>query len=432
MRCAVLGMLTALVMAIVPAGGHAEPAFEDFFREHSMPMMIIAVDDGEILRANPAAENFYGFPSIEGMNINEINLLTPQQIEQEMKLAATSQRNHLFFRHRLGDGQVRVMGVYSKPFSYDGRDTLISAVYDTSDFDPAAERHYIARVEEQVDLQTGQLRDAKALQFWLALTGGITQTLIIAVLVIVVLRLRRASRENTKLVEEISFRNRELERLGDVMAHHFQEPSRRLVSLTQQLSAPAGDRESGKAVVVDFIQDQARKLSDLVSDVQRYLGLDRTTPVMSVLDTPSVLAQSYEQTDTLRDMRQEATLEQPEALPPVYFDHRRLVLIFRILLHNAWTYRRHDRPLVVRVTARTHNQRIEICVADNGTGIAPEYRQQALGLFTRVVPNASSPTGTGMGLALVAKALRPVGGHVRIDDGIDGGTAVIFDLPAGR
>lgn len=424
--------ILAVLFLTLSANTHADLAFETFFSKHSMPMMIIAVEDGQILRANPAARAFYGFSEVAGMNINQINTLTPDQVEQEMHRAATLERNHLFFRHRLADGQVRVMGVYSEPFEYRGQDTLISAVYDTSDFDPAAERHYIARVEEQVDLQTEQLQQAKTLQFWLAVAGALTQTVIIAVLIVVILRLRRAYRKNDELLGELSFRNGELERLGDVMAHHFQEPSRRLVSLSQQLVRrdAAPDRLQDQAVVVGFIQEQARRLSELVSDVQRYLGLDRARPVMTVLDTGSVLEQAYAQTNTLADMRQQARLETPAPLPAVYFDHRRLVLIFRILLHNAWVYRRADRPLVVRITAGSRHDRIELRIADNGSGIAPEYRLQALELFTRLVPTASE--GTGMGLALVAKALRPVGGRIRIEDGMDGGTAIIFDLPAAR
>jgi len=65
--------------------------------------------------------------------------------------------------------------------------------------------------------------------------------------------------------------------------------------------------------------------------------------------------------------------------------------------------------------------------ADNGSGIAPEYRSQVLGLFTRLVP--SSVPGTGMGLALAYKITTLVGGDLHIEDGLDGGICVVFDLP---
>jgi signal transduction histidine kinase len=65
--------------------------------------------------------------------------------------------------------------------------------------------------------------------------------------------------------------------------------------------------------------------------------------------------------------------------------------------------------------------------ADNGSGIAPEYRAQVFDLFTRLVPN--NIPGTGMGLALVRKIVLQTGGCVAVNDGIDGGTCIAFDLP---
>ncbi|MBF0471172.1 MAG: ATP-binding protein [Gammaproteobacteria bacterium] len=73
--------------------------------------------------------------------------------------------------------------------------------------------------------------------------------------------------------------------------------------------------------------------------------------------------------------------------------------------------------------------RARFSVADNGSGIAPEYRQQVFELFTRLVP--SSIPGTGMGLALARKMVHLVGGKIAVEEGIDGGAAIVFDLPTG-
>ncbi|NOG32461.1 PAS domain S-box protein [Halomonas sp. TBZ9] len=215
------------------------PDFDAFFNQHSTPMWMIDVETGIIERANPAAKTFYGFEQLEGMHINKINMLNSAQINSEIRRAAEAERNHLYFRHRLADGSIKVMGIYTDPFEIDGREVLISSLYDTSDFEASAERHYIQRVEEQIDLQTAELQAARQRTFWIAVIGTTVQLGIIALLVALLLRLRRAQRENKRLIKELSFRNRELERLSQVMAHHFQEPSRRLVSFAQQLSPAA-------------------------------------------------------------------------------------------------------------------------------------------------------------------------------------------------
>jgi signal transduction histidine kinase len=404
-----------------------------FFEQHPTPMWMIAVDSGEILRANTAAQAFYGFDSLAGMNIDQINMLTPEQIEVELQQAAQTERNHLYFRHRLASGEVKVMGVYTDRFHVDGREVLVSSLYDTSDFDSSAERHYIQRVEEQVDLQTQQLQASRQRTFWLAVGATLLQLGVIAILVVILMRLRGSERENRRLIDELSFRNGELERLSHVMAHHFQEPSRRLVSFAQQLSDKLGAGvDETTRTAVGFIDSQAKRLSDLVSDVQRYLSLDRLEPRMENIDPHAVLEHVYVTEPILAQARGENVLQVPHRLPNVYADAQQLRMMFRTLLYNAWLYRDPARALTVRVTAHQEADRVVFCVADNGMGIAPEYRDQVLDMFSRLVPNNGQYPGTGMGLALVVKALRCVGGEVAIKDGMDGGTAVVFDLPAKR
>ncbi|MDR5897571.1 HAMP domain-containing sensor histidine kinase [Halomonas vilamensis] len=438
----------AIILMWLPITAWAMPDFETFFEQHPTPMWMIAVESGEIVKANQAAKTFYGFERLEGMDIDEINMLTPEQVEQELRRVALADRNHLFFRHRLANGEVKVMGVYSDRFDVEGREVLISSLYDTSDFDSSAERHYVARVEEQVDLQTQQLQDARQREFWLGIGATLLQLGVIAILVVILLRLRRAQRENRRLIDELSFRNQELERLSQVMAHHFQEPSRRLVSFAQQLSQQLSQQPSQEPsqrdarlmtdedndemlMAVGFIERQAKQLKELVSEIQRYLSLD-VKPKPETLDSGQVIEVVCRDAPELAEMRREATVEIPQRLPPVTADVRQFKLIFRALLHNAWLYRDPERPLKIRITARTLDERVQFRVEDNGSGIAPEYREQVFDIFSRLVPHSDQYPGTGMGLALVVKALRNFDGHIAIEDGISGGTAIVFDLPLAR
>ncbi|EWG98944.1 hypothetical protein Q427_27800 [Halomonas sp. BC04] len=396
-------------------------------------MWMIAVEDGVIFRANPAAHAFYGYEDLTEFNIRDINLLTPEQIEAEIQLAGQVGRDHLFMRHRLADGSVKVMGIYTQRRMYEGQEVLLSSLYDTSEFESTAERHYIERVEEQVDLQTAQLHEAKQLQMRLAWSAALAQAVVIGILVVVLLRLRGAQRENRTLIGELSFRNRELERLSHAMAHHFQEPSRRLVSFAQQLERRIGDSDDDASrVAVDFIGSQARRLSTLVADVQRYLSLDSMPQVLQDISPRAVLDEVYQRDEQLSELRRSNALVIQSPLPDVYYDAKRLALIFRLLLHNAWQYRDPQRPLEVRVSALQFDGRVSLAIEDNGMGIEPEYRTQVLEMFARLKPNSEQYPGTGMGLALVVKALRQVEGQVRIEVGPQGGTRIVFDLPAAR
>jgi signal transduction histidine kinase len=116
-----------------------------------------------------------------------------------------------------------------------------------------------------------------------------------------------------------------------------------------------------------------------------------------------------------------------EPLPTVRLTEKLLGELFAILLDNAQRYRHAERSLRIEVSATVTEGRAIFRVADNGSGIAPEYREQVFALFTRLVPN--SIPGTGMGLALVRKIVQQAGGNIAIVDGLDGGACFVFDLP---
>ena len=226
--------------------------------------------------------------------------------------------------------------------------------------------------------------------------------------------------------EALAQSNAELTRLGVVMAHHFQEPSRRLVSFAKRLqekSALVSDDDSRQSL--EFIEQQAERLSVLVHDAQHYLSLESTkVDAGETVDSGIVLRQRIAATET-----RQAEIIIREPLPRVSLDAKRLADIFAILLDNALRYSRTEYPLRIEVSAVVSGDRAVFRFADNGSGIAPEHRMQVFELFTRLVPN--SVPGTGMGLALVHKIVQQAGGDVSVEDGLDGGACFVFDLPLG-
>ncbi len=105
----------------------------DLFEDHGAPMMLIDPSTGTILHGNRAARGFYGYPNLCGMNIAQINTLPPEEIAREMERARTMRENRFHFRHRIADGSVRDVDVYSFPFSMEGRSLLHSVVVDETE-----------------------------------------------------------------------------------------------------------------------------------------------------------------------------------------------------------------------------------------------------------------------------------------------------------
>ena len=103
------------------------------FENHGAPMLLIDPGTGEILHGNRAAREFYGYPDLSGRNIAQINTLPPEEIHREMEYARSLKKNHFRFRHRLADGSVRDVEVYSYAAPVEGRNLLYSVVVDRTE-----------------------------------------------------------------------------------------------------------------------------------------------------------------------------------------------------------------------------------------------------------------------------------------------------------
>ena len=125
----------------------SERQYRDIFQKNNAVKLVIDPDSGTIITANQAAAKFYGYSvsQLETMNINEINVLSPELITTEMTLAVNEKRKYFNFLHRLASGEIRNVEVYSGPIDSGGRILLYSIIHDITDRRLAEEK--LARSE---------------------------------------------------------------------------------------------------------------------------------------------------------------------------------------------------------------------------------------------------------------------------------------------
>jgi len=112
-----------------------EGHYQALFNNHKAIQLLIDPEDGVIVESNKAASEFYGYDAetLRGMHISDINTLSPELIALEMEKARAQKRNQFLFRHRLADGTIRDVEVYSGPIELDGRSLLYSIVFDVTE-----------------------------------------------------------------------------------------------------------------------------------------------------------------------------------------------------------------------------------------------------------------------------------------------------------
>ncbi len=95
--------------------------------------------------------------------------------------------------------------------------------------------------------------------------------------------------------------------------------------------------------------------------------------------------------------------------------------VFKNLIDNAIKYNKQVPEVSI------YAEGADICVADNGIGVAPEYQEKVFLMFERLHA-VSEYSGTGVGLAICKKIVELYGGKISIKAGTNGGSVVTFSV----
>ncbi len=142
----------------------SDSIYVSLFKNNHSIMLLINPEDGAIVDANPAACSFYGYSyeSIKRIHITQINILTPQETWAEMQSAKSENRMHFLFKHRLSNGEIRDVEVYSGPIFISDKNLLYSIVHDITERRKAEEEiiNLNKSLESKVLERTVQLEEA--------------------------------------------------------------------------------------------------------------------------------------------------------------------------------------------------------------------------------------------------------------------------------
>jgi len=119
----------------------SEERYRSLFKNHHSVMLLIDPESAAIVDANLSAISYYGWSHNEltCKKITDINMLTKDEVFQEMENAKSERRRYFNFKHRLANGDVRDVEVYSGPIKTGGKQLLYSIVHDISDRKKAEE-----------------------------------------------------------------------------------------------------------------------------------------------------------------------------------------------------------------------------------------------------------------------------------------------------
>jgi signal transduction histidine kinase/CheY-like chemotaxis protein len=200
------------------------------------------------------------------------------------------------------------------------------------------------------------------------------------------------------------------------MTHEFRTPVNSILALTNLLAERLGSAESDKDEV-HYIRRSAVQLSELVDDL-----LDLAKVEAGKIDVHPTVFEVRDLFGALRGMLRPLlineslalTFEEPDDLPPMCSDERKISQILRNFISNALKYTERGE---VRVAARLTEagDRIEFSVSDTGIGIPDGDVSRIFDEFVQIEnPMQRRVKGTGLGLPLSKRLAELLGGTISV------------------
>jgi signal transduction histidine kinase len=235
----------------------------------------------------------------------------------------------------------------------------------------------------------------------------------------------KQAEEQRKHIEVL---NTELERFNYSVAHDLRAPLRATGGLAQLLVTDYSQKlDQDGQDMLKRIQQSATRMDAMLTDLLKYSGITSRSVELKTL--PLALVVENAMTALRAEIAERnARVELPETLPHVVGSDTLLSIVFQNLIANSIKFIAPGVQPIVRISARHEGENVVVSVQDNGIGIPASQRHRIFQVFERLSPDYP---GTGIGLAMVARAVERMHGTIVVGDPPEGkGALFIVTIPA--
>src|SRR5262245_27502573 len=208
----------------------------------------------------------------------------------------------------------------------------------------------------------------------------------------------------------LGVKTRELEAFAYSVAHDLKAPLRGIDGYSRRLQEDhLSELDDEGRTFVQRICDSTDRMKQLIDDLLAYARMEQREMGHSHIELRPFIEGLIEERRNELDARAIAlTLNVNGA---AIADASALAQALRNYLDNAIKFTRDTANPQIEVGGEENDRHWRLWVSDNGTGFDPKYHDQIFNMFHRL-HNSEEYPGTGIGLAIVRKAIERMQGRV--------------------
>ncbi|WP_297097232.1 ATP-binding protein [uncultured Draconibacterium sp.] len=366
----------------------SEEKFRKLFEDHSAIKLLIDPETSRIIDANKSASRFYGWKQDElrSMTINEINTLSTEEIKKEFINLEQKGTIRFEFRHRLKNGDIRDVEVFSSRVEIDNKFVFHSVIHDITQRKKAARALIVAK--EQAEESN---------------------------------RLKTAFLQN--------------------MSHEIRTPMNAIMGFSSLLPHSYNNKEQ-LIQYSDIITQSSNNLLSIIDDILEIAKIE--SGQLPLFKEAFSLNELFTELKTFFKEYQRQ-LNKPQLqfdlktcschIDTIITDKGKLRQILINLISNAYKFT--DEGIIEGGCSVVDEEKIEFYVRDTGIGIPAHKQESIFERFTQLHTDKKKQYGgTGLGLSIVKGLLGLLGGTIRLESiqenrekGQSGGTTFYFSIP---
>jgi signal transduction histidine kinase len=246
------------------------------------------------------------------------------------------------------------------------------------------------------------------------------------------LKMNEMERIVEKRTKELQERNEELDNFAHTVAHDLKNPLGVIIGFAQILNEEYSEfSEKEIRNYIKHIAHDSNKMNNIINELILFASLRKTEINIDILNMSDIVTKAINSLSQMIE-KNNAEIILPDTFPAVlgYASWVEEVLVNYI--SNAIKFGgKHPRIKLTADTGKTDKVpegMVRFCVHDNGPGISHKNQARLFKKFERL--DQVKIEGHGLGLSIVRRLIKKLGGQVGVESEIGKGSIFYFTLPA--